>query len=973
VLQSVLLTEGPSGLPFSWRGVTRHADAGTAVRAWLSMVDDRIALHVTDETGLPVLTADSLLVRPVDPNQLTGGGDLYRVNWTPLPDPSAGPDEDIALCHAIASSADPTATHALTATVLDAVRTTLAGDGRLAVITSDVVSTGAADPVTDLAAAAVWGLVRSAQTEHPDRFVLLDTDTTDDTAIRAALAAGEPQLALRDGTVHIPRLVRADRRGQFTGTQAVVEPDRGDSAPIVVPLDTPWRLAPSEGSLDRLSAVPWPEMSAPLAAGEVRVAVRAAGLNFRDVLVALGMVDDGRHLGGEAAGVVVEVAPDVTTVVVGERVMGVVGGIGATVVTDHRLLTRVPAGWSFTQAAATPVAFLTAYYALHDLAHAQPGQKILIHAATGGVGMAALQLAAHLELEVFATASPAKWDTLRDFGIDEDHIASTRDLTFADKFPHVDIVLNALAGEFTDASLTLLEPGGTFLEMGKTDIRDANNYPEIRYHAFDMPEAGPDRIHDMLTALTELFASNNLHPMPVQAWPVQHAPEAFRHFSQAKHTGKLALTLPQRLDPNGTVLITGGTGTLGQLLAHHLVRTHGIRHLILASRTGTTNNALRQLGATITTCDVTDPDAVTALIDNIPSEHPLTAVIHAAGVIDDAIVDNLTPDRLTTVLKPKVDAAWHLHHATRHLDLAAFIYYSSASGTLGSAGQSAYAAANAYLDAFATHRQQQGLPALSLAWGLWADTSDMTSNVDLTRLGRGGILPMAADHAHELFDAALTRTRPTLVPALLNQAALRAQAANGDLPAILSGLVRTSTRRAGTNGSWRRRLDGADGTDRDRLLLGLVRGEAAAVLGHHDDNAIEPERGLMDLGFDSLTAVELRNRLSSATELRLPTTLVFDHPTAAALAGYLGGQLAPATADSLPLLDELEQVERRLDTLSSEARGRLTARLQAFLSTVDAMTSGSDGDVTKQLDSATDDEIFQFIDNELGVSRIEED
>ncbi|MEO3756650.1 MDR/SDR family oxidoreductase, partial [Streptomyces sp. B6B3] len=401
-------------------------------------------------------------------------------------------------------------------------------------------------------------------------------------------------------------------------------------------------------------------------------------------------------------------------------------------------------GWTFAQAATMPVVYLTAYYGLIDLAALRPGQSILIHAAAGGVGTAAVQLAHHLGAEVYATASPGKWHALRQAGLPEDHIASSRTLDFEETFrtEHgLDVVLNALATEFVDASLRLLRPGGRFLEMGKTNLRDADEvhaaHEAVAYTAFDLAEAGPQRIAQMLTEVLDLFDQGALTLPPLTVWDVRSAPEAFRHLSQATLRGKAALTIPRPLDPDGTILITGATGALGKLITRHLVTHHGARHLLLVGRHGTTTpdthqhvTELTELGAHITlaTCDITNHHALAELLTTVPTDHPLTGVIHAAGVLDDGLLTALTPERLHTVLAPKADAAWTLHQLTRHTDLTMFVLFSSAAGTLGSPGQANYAAANAYLDALAHHRHATGLPATSLAWGLWNTPDGMNTS-----------------------------------------------------------------------------------------------------------------------------------------------------------------------------------------------------------------------------------------------------
>ncbi|TPQ23052.1 zinc-binding dehydrogenase, partial [Streptomyces sporangiiformans] len=269
---------------------------------------------------------------------------------------------------------------------------------------------------------------------------------------------------------------------------------------------------------------------------------------------------------------------------------------GPYAVTGRSFLARIPEGWSYEQAASLPIVFLTAYYGLKDLGGLEQGQTVLVHSAAGGVGMAAMQLARYFGAEVFATASPGKWDALRSLGLDDGHIASSRDLEFEQRFLEatdgrgVDVVLNSLAREFVDTSLRLLPRGGRFLEMGKTDQRDpgqvAQDHPGVRYQAFDLVEAGPERTQEMLVEVLRLFEEGVLEPLPITTWDVRRAKDALRHLSQAKHVGKVVLTVPRALDPEGTVLITGGTGTLGGELARHLVAEQGVRHLLLTSRRG---------------------------------------------------------------------------------------------------------------------------------------------------------------------------------------------------------------------------------------------------------------------------------------------------------------------------------------------------------------------------------------------------
>ncbi|MFF0747299.1 SDR family NAD(P)-dependent oxidoreductase [Streptomyces sp. NPDC004111] len=363
-------------------------------------------------------------------------------------------------------------------------------------------------------------------------------------------------------------------------------------------------------------------------------------------------------------------------------------------------------------------------------------------------------------------------------------------------------------------------------------------------------------------------------------------------------------------NPEGVVLVTGGTGTLGALVARHLVDRHGVRRLVVAGRRGTAAPEavalaaeLRALGAEVSveTCDAADRTALAALLRRITAERPLTGVVHAAGVLDDGVVASQTPERLARALRPKVDAAWHLHELTRGHDLAAFVLFSSTSGLFGAPGQSNYAAGNAFVDALAAHRRALGLPAVSQVWGLWAHASGMTGHLgtaDLRRAARDGVVPLPTADALALFDRATPGTSPVLVPAWLDLTSF----ASGDnpVPALLRGLVGAPVRRAadttaGPAGTGPDTLAGRlaplGAAERDRLLLDLVRDHATVVLGHAGDDAVTPGRAFKELGFDSLTAVELRNRLAAATGLRLPATLVFDHPNPRALAAHLRGEL----------------------------------------------------------------------------------
>ncbi|MEV1092077.1 SDR family NAD(P)-dependent oxidoreductase [Streptomyces microflavus] len=361
----------------------------------------------------------------------------------------------------------------------------------------------------------------------------------------------------------------------------------------------------------------------------------------------------------------------------------------------------------------------------------------------------------------------------------------------------------------------------------------------------------------------------------------------------------------------GTVLVTGAGGALGGLVAQHLVTVHGVRNLLLVGRRGADAPGLAGLAAElrgrgarvdVEACDVADRDTLAALLAGIPADRPLSAVVHAAGVLDDGTVESLTPARMRHVLRPKVDAALHLHALTRDLPLSAFVLFSSASATVGNAGQGNYAAANAFLDALAQHRRALKLPAQSLAWGLWERRSTMTATLtaaDLRRMSRGGTAAIGSEEGLALFDAALTLDEPLLVPVRIDLARLRAAARTAPVPALLSALVPGTVRRPASGAdaaeadSLRRRLTGLPPEERLATLLDLVRSRGADILGHGGAGSIDPDQPFKDLGFDSLTSVELRNRLSAATGRRLPATLVFDHPTPAAVAAYLSTRLVP--------------------------------------------------------------------------------
>jgi mycoketide-CoA synthase len=582
-------------------------------------------------------------------------------------------------------------------------------------------------------------------------------------------------------------------------------------------------------------------------------------------------------------------------------------------VVDHRLVTRIPDRWSYAEAATVPVAFLTAYNYVADL---QAGQKLLVHDAAGGVGMAAVQLARRRGAEVFATAAAEHWTVLRAMGLDSAHIASSRTPDFERHF---------------------LRAGGHFFDVGLA-------CPDT-----DVFGQEPDWVDGVLASLVDSFETGELRALPTATCDIGHAPAALAALVRGRATGKCVITMPSPAAER-TVLITGGTGALGALIARHLATGRGTRHLLLVSRHGSQSAGaadleaeLRSLGTevTIASCDAANHDELARVLDSIPADRPLTAVIHAAGTLDDGTISALTPERLASVLRSKVDVAWNLHELTKEMDLDEFIMFSSVTGTLGNAGQSNYSAANTFLDALAYYRRLRGRPAISMAWGPWRGSggmADRLSDTDLTHWHNSGTIPIAADYGLALFETARTVNLPVVVPTRWDLSKLPAQSedsvlrglAGPPLPTEVSSPVPAQTSPAA---QWRERLADLPAARQRQLLVDFVRAEAATILGHTDPARLREDQTFREAGFDSLSAVRLRNRLNTSTGLRLPATLLFDHPTLQSVAERLSGELSPASSSApssvLADLQKLRQVV--LDMPRDEGiLAELTELLQEF-------------------------------------------
>ncbi|MBB5940440.1 acyl carrier protein [Streptomyces zagrosensis] len=461
------------------------------------------------------------------------------------------------------------------------------------------------------------------------------------------------------------------------------------------------------------------------------------------------------------------------------------------------------------------------------------------------------------------------------------------------------------------------------------------------------------------------------------------------------HAPRLTRTAPENsepvsLDPDGTVLVTGGTGDLGALVARHLVHRYGARHLVLVSRSGARAAGTAELQAElaaagaqaeVVSCDVADRAAVAQLLSAVPAEHPLTGVVHCAGALDDGVIGALDEQRIGRVFAPKYDALCHLDELTRESDLELFVLFSSAAGVLGTPGQGNYAAANAAADAVVRARRAAGLPGVSMAWGWWGQGSGLTgklSEADRERFARGGVVAMSPDEGLALFDAALAHGDPELVPVKLDVTKLGHV---GTLSPLLSGLVagpagtarRTAHSGDGRNNTeaLRAKLAALPGPEQERLLLDLVVSQVATVLGHSRAAGVEASKPFTALGFDSLTAVELRNRLSQETGLRLPATLTFDHPTPLALTQFLQTEISPSETQTLDwAMNEIDKMESVLSELPPDdaVRARVTDRLRVLLSRAGEPTSEVSGAVlTEQLQASSSEELFQFVDRQLGA------
>ena len=808
--------------------------------------------------------------------------------------------------------------------------------------------TGLTQPVSKSAPlqvqqAPLWGLGKAIALEHPElRCTFLDIDPSD--AKTAAFVKElsrellsteeEEQIAYRQGVRYLARLQ------QFQSQDSARQQAFASNSPVRVTID-------NYGVLDDIYLAPL-ERRQP-ESEEVEIQVRAAGLNFRDVLNALGMLKDyyAEHLGidnpadipfgFECAGTIVALGENVDNFQIGDEVVALtVGSLSSFVTTKAQNVAPKPEGLSFEEAATIPAAFLTAYYGLYELANIQAGDRILIHSAAGGVGQAAVQLAQHAGAEIFGTASEGKWKFLKSRGID--HVMNSRTLEFAEQVmaitngEGVDIVLNSFNKEFVDKSFEVLGQGGRFVELGKIDIWDDRKVQELRpdaaYSPFDLGEVSqenPGLITSLFAPLKEKFEEGILKLLPHKIFPIQNVVDAFRFMAGAKHIGKVVLSIPEMktssvnqelVRGDSSYLITGGLGALGLKVANWLVE-QGAKHLVLTSRRGISSDAAREtvsqlekagIGVSIVCADVSQQEDVARLLEECQATAPLRGIVHGAGVLDDGVLLQQSVERFSRVMAPKVAGAWNLHNLTLGFPLDFFVCFSSVASSLGTSGQGNYVAANAFLDSLAHHRHALGLPCLTVNWGAWAETGMATnlSEAHQRRLKEWGM------------DFIMPQQGLPMLGQLLRQEAVQVSVVPvnwskwlGRLPAVPPFYKNVQPSKSKSTEpkqlEFGQQLEAAPPSQRRGLLAEYLRIQVGKTLGVSSPEEIELGQRLFDLGLDSLMAVELRSRLQSSLGCSLRSTLLFDYPTIEALVDYLAKEVL-----------SLEEVESSTQAIPSQ-------------------------------------------------------
>ena len=736
----------------------------------------------------------------------------------------------------------------------------------------------------------LWGMQLAIALEHPELLCIgidLDSNPTDnevDLVFKEICAGENQQAAYRHSQRYVSRLVKYDgergrqQEGEINLQLAISNPGNLDSLE--------WKTVTRRQPLDN----------------EIEIEVKATGLNFRDVMVALNLYpDETKFLGLECAGVVTAVGK-ATNFQIGDEVIAIASNSFSKYVTVNSLLAiSKPESFTFTEAATIPVTFLTAYYTLSHLAQLQPGEKVLIHAAAGGVGLAAIQIAQQLGASVWATASKGKWELLKSMGVTK--IMNSRSLDFANEIisategKGVDVVLNSLSGEFIPKSLSVLNEHGRFIEIGKQGIWSKSDVSRVKanvnYFVVDLwqiTQEQPELIQQMLTQLRgklhkrSQFITDKLNPLPHTVFKHHRTIDALRYMQQGKHQGKIVIkcdtqTKNGQFTPRGTYLITGGCGAIGLEVAQWLA-TKGVTNIVLLGRNAVKpKQSVQKLQTdshiTFIKADISSTSQLTQALLQIESTlPPLKGVIHCAGVTDDRAISNQDWNSFTKVLAPKVWGAWNLHQLTQKYDLESFILFSSASSLLGSAGQINYCAANAFLDTLAHARRTQGLPAIAINWGAWQNTG-LAANVKTTNsLKQKGIGAIEPSQAINILEQLISDS-----PVQIGVIPIDWEKYNNPVP--------LNRDRTAVNINLKQQLINADPSQRLDIAIAQISQQVGNILGIENIEQIDLDLGFSDLGLDSLASVELRNKLQSSYDLKLSATAIFDYPNIKALANYL--------------------------------------------------------------------------------------